>query len=355
MATTMPDDDNLTYLTPHRTAKTNASSTSPAMTTSTPTSDLGGLDGLDGDPQDTNGPQPIGASAPAWLEQFTTISAVHAQREQAAREAFLAAGGDCWICRDTGYLGGLAPEDETDLRPIACEQCAAGAAVIAQWRAELVERALATSNIPRRLERIWPSKERLSFDTLPAEAKARAARVQRFAQTWDFRSGRGLFLQGGSSVGKTGLLVAALRLVETRWANETPVRDLRSPLAAPMRRRVWFTTDVALLDTIRASYGMPHIEPADVIERAKTVTLLIVDDLGKADYKDGVGWGVERLYDIIDARYSALLPTWFTSNFGSAQLRKRLGEHGDAIMDRVLDSCDAIKVTGPKLRMGVSA
>ena len=329
------------------------------MTTST-TNTLGGdLGGLDDATQGTRDPQLIpqliGASLPVWLEQYTAISAIHAQREQAARDAFLAAGGACWKCRDTGYVGGLAPEDATDSRAIVCEQCAVGEAIIAQWRAELVESVLLTSNIPRRLERVWPSTQRLSFDTLPAEAKARAARVQRFAQTWDCHSGRGLFLQGGSSVGKTGLLVAALRVVEMRWADETPVADLRTARALPRRRPVWFTTDVALLDTIRASYGAPNFGPTEVIERAKTVTLLIVDDLGKADYKDGVGWGVERLYDIIDARYSALLPTWFTSNFGSAQLRKRLGEHGDAIMDRVLDSCDAIKIAGAKLRMGVSA
>ena len=345
MATTSDGDENLTFLTPRRTANTPIASPSSEMTTAaTPVMP----EWPEGDPHGVSGlqPQSIGALLPGWLEKFTAMSAVHAQREQAARDAFLAAGGACWTCRDTGYVGGITPEDETDVRVMACEQCPAGETVIARWRAELVAEALSASNLPRRLER-------LSFDTLPAAAKARAARVRRFAQTWDYRSGTGLFLQGDPSVGKSGLLVSALRVVETRWADETPVADLRSPRAAPHRHRVWFTTDVALLDTLRKGYE--DNTASLLIDRAKTVALLIVDDLGKADYKGGAGWGVERLYDIIDARYSALLPTWFTSNFGADQLETRLGEPGEAIMERITDSCEAITIKGTKLRMGVSA
>lgn len=337
MATTSDDNDNLTYLTRRRMANTPISSPSQEMTTPTADDILRGA----------SGPQPIGAMLPGWLEKFTAISAVHAQRLQAARDAFETAGGVCWNCHDTGYVGGVLPADSdtSDVSASACEQCAVGETVIAGWRAELVAQALGASNVPRRLER-------LSFDTLPVVAKARAERVQRFAEAWDCTSGRGVFLQGGSSVGKSGLLVSALRLIETRWADETPVSDLRTPRALPRRRRVWFTTDVALLDTLRRGYE--DNTASLLIERAKTVTLLIVDDLGKADYKGGVGWGVERLYDIIDARYSALLPTWFTSNFGARQLEDRLGEPGEAIMERITDSCEGITIKGTKLRVGVS-
>ena len=291
------------------------------------------------------GPQPIGALVPAWLEKFTATSALHAQRMQAARDAFLAAGGACWDCRDTGYVGGILP-DETETTGVGCEHCAAGQAVLANQRAALVAQVLELSGVPRRLARC-------AFDTFPPAARRRIVQTQRFADEWDWRSGRGLLLFGEPSVGKTGLVVSALRMVLARWAEETPASELRSSRALPRRRRVWFTTDVALLDTLRRGYE--DNTASLLIERAKTVALLVVDDLGKADLKGGAGWGVERLYDIIDARYSALLPTWFTTNLGADQLRQRLGEDGEAIMDRLLDSCEAITIKGAKLRMGASA
>lgn len=294
---------------------------------------------------DQGAPQPIGALLPDWLEKFTATSALHAQRMQAARDAFLAAGGACWDCRDTGYFGGILP-DETETTGVGCEHCVAGQVVLADQRAMLVAQALELSGVPRRLARC-------AFDTFPPAGRRRIVQTQRFAQTWDWRSGRGLLLFGEPSVGKTGLVVSALLAVLARWAAETPASELRSSRALPRRRRVWFTTDVALLDTLRRGYE--DNTASLLIERAKTVALLIVDDLGKADLKGGAGWGVERLYDIIDARYSALLPTWFTTNLGADQLRKRLGEDGEAIMDRLLDSCEAITIKGAKLRMGVSA
>lgn len=330
-------DDNLTYLTPRNTANTPISSPSPATMapTTTPMTPEGTYPGA----------QPIGALLPDWLAKFTATSALHAQRMQAARDAFLAAGGACWDCRDTGYVGAILP-DETETTGVGCEHCAAGQAIIADQRAALVAQALELSGVPCRLAQC-------AFGTFPPASRRRIAQTQRFAEAWDWRSGRGLLLFGEPSVGKTGLVVSALRTVLARWANETPVADLRSSRALPRRRRVWFTTDVALLDTLRAGYEDNTAQT--LIRQAKTVALLVIDDLGKADLKGGAGWGVERLYDIIDARYSALLPTWFTTNLGADQLRKRLGEDGEAIMDRLLDACEAITIKGTKLRMGVSA
>jgi DNA replication protein DnaC len=204
---------------------------------------------------------------------------------------------------------------------------------------------LAKSGIERRLAH-------MTFATFPAPRRKSAGDVRRFAEGWDKASGQGLFLQGIPSVGKTGLLIAALHRVVERWADAIPTQELSAATLPTLaaRQSVWFTTDAALLKKLRAGFADESFH--GLVDHAKSVALLVIDDLGKADYKGGVGWGVEQLYDIIDARYNALLPTWFTTNMGLEQLETRLGENGEAIMDRILDSCEAITITGAKLRMG---
>ena len=336
MVMTSDDDDNLTFLTRRATVATRASSPSPAMTDpTTTTTDLSSWQPTTPDGH-TTGLQPIGALLPGWLERFNARSAVWIAREHAARTAFEQAGGVCWTCRDTGYVRAV-PADEGG---VPCVACATGQAITTRQRAALVDELLAMSGAPRRLAG-------LSFETFPASARKRASQVRRFADGWDARSGRGLLLLGEPSVGKTGLLVSALRCVLTRWVAGDETTTF-VPGAGGSRRSVWFTTDVDLLHTLKR--GFQDNTAQALIERAKTCTLLIIDDLGKADYKDGVGWGVEQLYHIIDARYSALRPTWFSTNLGLEQLTQRLGENGEAIMDRVADSCEAIAITGAKLR-----
>lgn len=282
------------------------------------------------------------------MDRFSTQRAAWQRRTDEQRTTFFASGGQCWACRDTGYVNGWQGDGG-----VPCAACAVGEVIIQRLRDDLVTRTLGASGLPRRFDS-W------SFDTFPTTARKRMTHVHRFAETSDLASGQGLLLKGGASVGKTGLLVSALRrVVERQVAALAPTTLSTLSHTHPDgldggvrtgRLSVWFTTDAMLLKGLRAGYAEDTYHA--LVQRAETCGLLIIDDFGKADYKGGTGWGVEQLYGIINARYSDLRPTWFSTNLGLEQLKTCLGEMGEPIMDRVLDSCEAITITGAKLRMG---
>lgn len=252
-----------------------------------------------------------------------------AEQEQ-RRSAFFSAGGACWPCRDTGYLRG-----DVELGA-PCPTCGMGHELLTRLRADWTSEQIRLAGVPRRMQD-W------SFATVPADARSRARGVQRFVASGDSQvGGHGLLLQGDSSVGKTGLLVAALRQVIERWALQLDdPRAVRAP-------RAWFVTDVDFLKLVRDGYADGSAR--EVLHRARTTPLLIIDDLGKADYKDGEGWAAERLFEIINARYNELLPTWYSTNFGAAQLVERLGAMGQALLERIDDASLTLRVAGKKLR-----
>lgn len=280
---------------------------------------------------DDSGLRLVGDGAPSDLlatwEQRRAEARASAQRRMVD---FHSGGGVCWSCRDTGFLRG----DPVTGAP--CEACATGQDTLTKLRADWVAEQLRMANVPQRMVE-W------SFASFPAARSQRARPVLAFAERWDDASGRGLMLNGGSRVGKSGLLVAAFRHVLERWADmSTDPRALREQAWG------WFTTDASLLDTLRDGYADGSAR--EVLRRAKTTRVLIIDDLGKADYHEGHGWAAERLYEIVNTRYSELRPTWFSTNLGADQIIARLGGMGEPIMERIIDACDVMTVTGAKLR-----
>lgn len=247
-------------------------------------------------------------------------------------DVFQTAGGICWPCRDTGYLRG-----DVELGA-PCAACASGREALAQLRAEWVAEQMRLAGVPR-LMVDW------SFATHPAPRSQGVKLTRNFAESFEASSGRGLMLLGDPSVGKSGLLVAAFRRTLERW-----VAALDDPRVSGGRARAWFTTDASLLDALRDGYADGSAR--EVLRRAKTCALLMIDDLGKADYREGQGWAAERMYEIVNARYSELRPTWCSSNFGEDQLKTRLGEMGVPIMERLMDDCEALRISGAKLRQG---
>jgi DNA replication protein DnaC len=103
-----------------------------------------------------------------------------------------------------------------------------------------------------------------------------------------------LLLFGPCGVGKTHLAAATANLALARG------------------ERVLFTVVPDLLDHLRATFG-PSSEVAydERFELVRTVSLLVLDDLGT---ESATGWAREKLYQIINHRYNANLPTVVTSN-----------------------------------------
>lgn len=87
-------------------------------------------------------------------------------------------------------------------------------------------------------------------------------------------------------------------------------------------RQVMFVVVPDLLDRLRASYG-PHNTRGfdDTFEQVRNVPLLVLDDLGS---QSGTPWADEKLFQLINYRYNACLPTVITTNLTVNRLDARL-------------------------------
>src|SRR5581483_5317473 len=90
------------------------------------------------------------------------------------------------------------------------------------------------------------------------------------------------------------------------------------------------------LDYLRATYGPDSSVSYDkLFEAIRTAPLLVLDDLGA---HSSTPWAQEKLYQLLNYRYNAKLPTVITTNLGwdeiDSRLRSRMLEHGsDAVLE----------------------
>lgn len=113
-----------------------------------------------------------------------------------------------------------------------------------------------------------------------------------------------LFIQGNYGVGKTHLAAAI--------ANDCTTRGLP----------VIFLNTPDLLDYLRAAFS-PNAEEAydRRFDDLRNAPLLILDDLGT---QNATAWAEEKLFQILDHRYIARLPTVITTNLALDDLDPRL-------------------------------
>ncbi len=77
-----------------------------------------------------------------------------------------------------------------------------------------------------------------------------------------------------------------------------------------------------LLDRLRSSYNPQNPQAFDqVFEAVRTAPVLVLDDLGA---QTGTPWADEKLFQLVNYRYNACLPTVFTTNLTVADLEARL-------------------------------
>jgi endogenous inhibitor of DNA gyrase (YacG/DUF329 family) len=139
--------------------------------------------------------------------------------------------------------------------------------------------------------------------------------------------GEGLIIHGGVGTGKTFLAVAILL-------------DL---LHHYDYRQLLFATMPDLLDRIRATYNGG--ERDDVLERALSVPVLVLDDLGTEKVSP---WVLEKVYQIINRRYNEQLCTICTTNLAPSQLAKHIGER---TVSRLMEMCRVVKLDGADRRV----
>jgi DNA replication protein DnaC len=124
-----------------------------------------------------------------------------------------------------------------------------------------------------------------------------------------------LLLQGGYGTGKTHLAAAVANFVLSLGFS------------------VLFLTVPDLLDWLRAGFEAGEDESYnDRFEEIRSVKLLVLDDLGT---QNATPWACEKLYQIINHRYSLRLPTLVTTNQDLSEIDARIASR---LQDRELVS-----------------
>lgn len=105
--------------------------------------------------------------------------------------------------------------------------------------------------------------------------------------------------------------------------------------------KVLFLVVPDLLDELRATYKT-NVNELDLLDTARTIPILILDDLGVHNYTD---WSKNRLYSIINYRMNEQLPTIITSNLTLDEMEDYIGMRTTS---RIIQSTRIFRLTVAK-------
>lgn len=267
----------------------------------------------------------------------------------------------CEFCGALRYHKGVKFGDRILWPPYGAERCTCPQAVEAYEReqAEQEEKEAAARKaeeerkMRERIKRIIGASGmgdrflRRTFETfqITEENRRAAAAAQRYADSFETllprpgapEPGRnGLFIAGPPGTGKTHLAAAiANRLI----AQGRPVICM---------------TMIDLLERIKRTYSKHETDEGSVLNVYKTVPLLVIDDIGKEQPTE---WAISTVYNIINGRYEAYLPTIVTTNYDTEALIERMTTRDTrddmtarATIDRLMEMCRGITLTGQSWR-----
>lgn len=168
----------------------------------------------------------------------------------------------------------------------------------------------------KRLERLLGSLPELmrpwTLDTFPCQSEQQRSAAERVREWLADPAEPWLLLSGANGRGKTGLAVGAMRSLAERGVGCS------------------FVLVPDLLDGIRTTYGTRENFDASydqLMSDLRTVSLLVLDDLGKEKASD---WATEKLFQVIGGRHANLKRTIVTTNLGLKGISQRLGDPATA-------------------------
>lgn len=171
--------------------------------------------------------------------------------------------------------------------------------------------------LPRRF---W----RASFDRIPENARPT---IRAYLRGLDdhLDNGSGLLLWGMNGCGKSS--AAAFIAKETRRTGAS----------------VLFMTAESVRE---AALSDEQVEDGSLLDRAMTVDLLVIDDLGK-ETRDARGWSARLFENLIRERLAAQLSTIITTNDSPKALQKI---YPDSMLEALKEGVVPVRVSGDNLR-----
>lgn len=147
----------------------------------------------------------------------------------------------------------------------------------------------------------------------------------RYLDSFEGSGGKGLYISGPVGSGKTYAASALARSFVTAGY------------------RAVFTTSLKMLDEIRASYEGNR---EGGIGRYSRCDILFIDDIGK---ENANAWALTTLFQVINDRYEAMLPTVYTSQYALEALSGRMSRGGEresaeAIVSRIAQTSEAVRL-----------
>lgn len=199
----------------------------------------------------------------------------------------------CSLCQDRGIVF-----DGEVARPCSC------------MKQKKLENRFRNARIARSLMQCRFAGFNINYYDAPVHrenAQRALAAAEAFAETCLIKPyGPGLLFTGSVGSGKT-FLAAAI-------ANALTEKECE----------VLFLVVPDLLDELRGTYdGRGETSELDLLDTARSIPILILDDLGAHNYTN---WVRNRIYTIINYRLNEQLPTVITTNLSLEEMEEYLGE-----------------------------
>lgn len=156
-------------------------------------------------------------------------------------------------------------------------------------------------------------------------------KCREYVDTIKERKGEGMLFIGPYGAGKTRLVISLMNELDERYPSTEQM----------------FGNIADIIHRVKNSFCEYSPTDRDIIGRMAGVRLLCIDDLGKEHSTD---WTHALTYEVINARYNAMMRTIFTTNLSKKDLMER---YDRAIVSRIVEMSTVIDFTGIKdHRMG---
>ena len=226
----------------------------------------------------------------------------------------------CPICKGLGYLRLNVSPDHPDFGQLV--PCTCRLSSLAERRVAAL-RTLGDLGI---LSRMTFEKFAPEGHGLPPDKRANLRWAYEEARTFAEKPEGWLVLKGGYGCGKTHLAAAI--------ANACVERG----------QPVLFVTVPDLLDHLRATFAPSSPTAYDArFEQVRTAPVLVLDDLGT---ESSTPWALEKIFQILNYRYNAQLPTVITTNHELEEIPLRLRSR---LVDP--DLAKIVSITAPDYRL----